>query len=1158
MAQLEKWVTFSGKNWGGAARITYTAQNGTVSLTKLEFKAYSSTSAGYGAYYDIDQTRTFTCGGSGQNAVVKHVRINNISYQDALLSKTLTWTGLTGNSVTLNFTVQARSSSPNTLTFSFDIPMSYTTYTVSYNANGGSSTPSAQTKTYGTNLTLASAISRNSTTANGYTVSFNANGGSVSPTSKTAVNTTSYSFSSWQATNGTTYSGGGTYSANEETTMTAQWSSSTSNGAIATPSASRSNTSVSRTVTFNGNGGTAGSSSLTSSATVTYSGNGWYTNTSGGTKRCANGGSYTPSGGETLYQQWGSSTGSYSSINFPNATKSNGSSSRTVTFNATTNGGTCSTASKTSTATITYSLTGWWTQASAGTKRGTYGGSYTPSASETLYAQWSSSTGTYSAVSLPNATKSNGTATRTVTFNANGGTCSTTSLNSTATITYSLTGWWTAASSGTKRGTSGGSYTPSASETLYAQFSSSTGSYSSVTLPIATRSGYTFKGWNTNSSATTGTIGNYTPTGTYTMYAIWEEDQPSSVQLSIGQVTRTKIRFSCSCERVVNPIFILHYTPQGGSEHTYTVAGSGTSRTDILTGLTPGIKYNLYMEAKNSAQTLSSTSSGVEKTTLVNTPKNLSVNATNVKYNSTDISCSATGDTNGNITNYTLYWRKKPAKPIYDMAIKKLSDNSCWARIFYHNNIEGTELFSTVEECKNTQTENKYSRLYLLDDNTYKRNDGKFEFMLCYPNFSEEYNRWKQSDSPCNIYTGTGQGTKVPGYEGIHIGWSGNGWGGLERTNLDPYTIESGSYIDGSIGFGNWWYAIGAIANYNQVGIPGPDSNTISSDVELWVRIDDTDSWGSQNLGTNTSAEIENLDNWTKYIFFISSKNKGGTNWSSALNIETYKGSSPNIMIKNGWNYEEYQKLDYIQSQAAQWVDTGINPNDYNGHLNIEADVQFTSTTGAWQNGWQTIIGAAYGDSEGTWTWNPQFHLAINTNNHFIVEYPCSESPTTTDYGVIESDIVASTTRHRVSLIIQRNVQSLKIDGFIKEQSLNAYGGPDCNLYIFGRNYKYPSTTYPIAGSAANLKLYHLTIIDTATQSILRDFFPCKRIRDNKVGLYDVITDTFFINANNQADLLAGNNEVWNKGHLLYKKDGAWKRVEKLYKKNDNHWKEGK
>lgn len=97
-----------------------------------------------------------------------------------------------------------------------------TRYSISYAANGGSSTPSTQYKVNANSITLASAISRGSSTANGYTVSFNANGGSVSPTSKTAVNTTTYSFSSWKATNGTTYSGGGTYSAEASTTMTAQ------------------------------------------------------------------------------------------------------------------------------------------------------------------------------------------------------------------------------------------------------------------------------------------------------------------------------------------------------------------------------------------------------------------------------------------------------------------------------------------------------------------------------------------------------------------------------------------------------------------------------------------------------------------------------------------------------------------------------------------------------------------------------------------------------------------------------------------------------------------------------------------------------------------------------------------------------------------------
>ena len=72
-----------------------------------------------------------------------------------------------------------------------------------------------------------------------------------------------------------------------------------------------------------------------------------------------------------------------------------------------------------------------------------------------------------------------------VTFDANGGTCGTSSLTQsspTASITlptptrsgFTCTGWYTTASGeGTKRGDAGGSYTPTASETLYARWASS-------------------------------------------------------------------------------------------------------------------------------------------------------------------------------------------------------------------------------------------------------------------------------------------------------------------------------------------------------------------------------------------------------------------------------------------------------------------------------------------------------------------------------------------------------------------------------------------------------------------------------------------------------------------------------------------------------------
>lgn len=326
------------------------------------------------------------------------------------------------------------------------------TFTISYNANGGTGAPGAQTKTYGTNLTLSSTKpTKANTTATGYKVTFDGNGGTASKADATATNTISYTFANWKDGAGTTYNAGGSYTKNQADTLTAQWNSSTAKG----------------------------------------------------------------------------------SVTAATATKSNSTSTRKVTFNA--NGGSCSTASSNSTATVTYSCNGWYTAKSGGTKRASSGASFTPSATETLYAQYGSSTGTFSAVTLPSATKNSTTSTRTVTFDANGGTCATTSLNSTATTTYSCSGWYTAASGGTKRGAVGGTYTPSAAETIYAQYTGTTGSYSSITLPTPTRAGYDFLGWASSASATSGVIGSYTPTAaSETLYAVWESALAGNVYLKIN------------------------------------------------------------------------------------------------------------------------------------------------------------------------------------------------------------------------------------------------------------------------------------------------------------------------------------------------------------------------------------------------------------------------------------------------------------------------------------------------------------------------------------------------------------------------------------------------------------------------------------------------
>lgn len=106
------------------------------------------------------------------------------------------------------------------------------------------------------------------------------------------------------------------------------------------------------------------------------------------------------------------------------------------------------------------------------------------------------------------------TNTYTVTFNANGGTCSTPSLSSTRTFSS-----WNTAANGT--GTSwspGATFRQTSALSLYAQW----GSASAITLPTPTRTGYDFLGWAESTSASSGSTGSYTPTGSITLYAIWK------------------------------------------------------------------------------------------------------------------------------------------------------------------------------------------------------------------------------------------------------------------------------------------------------------------------------------------------------------------------------------------------------------------------------------------------------------------------------------------------------------------------------------------------------------------------------------------------------------------------------------------------------------
>lgn len=462
-----------------------------------------------------------------------------------------------------------------------NIALGYTakTYTVSYNANGGKGAPASQTKTYDVTLKLSTTKPTRSSTSSNFTITGNGNGG----TSKyaTAKKTTSYSFSSWNTNSsgtGTNYSSGGNYTANAAVTLYAKWSSSNSysnNTIAALGTTTRANASAgSYKVTFNANGGSCSTTSLTAARTTKYTFKGWGSSSTS-TTVLSSSTAYTSV--KTVYAVWNSST-TTASITLPTATRGNSThTGYKVTFNG--NGGNPSVASLTSKLTRSYTFKGWSTSSSA-TSGST--GSYTPTGNQTLYAAWTYTT-TNGSITLPTATRSNSTITGyTVTLNPQGGTVSSTSLTSTRTNSYKFNGWSTnsSASSG-----STGSYTPTAATTMYATWKTTT-TNNAITLPTPTRTGYTFKGWATSAAATSGVTGSYTPSSNVTLYAIWDAN---TYKLSIKN----------NIENETPNI------PAPSSIGTVTGAGSYDFGSQVTVSYTPA-KYFKFDHWENNGSTSSS------------------------------------------------------------------------------------------------------------------------------------------------------------------------------------------------------------------------------------------------------------------------------------------------------------------------------------------------------------------------------------------------------------------------------------------------------------------------------------------------------------------------------------------------------------------------
>ena len=412
----------------------------------------------------------------------------------------------------------------------------------------------------GTQLTTTTKVTSNktwyarwTTTTKNYTVTWNGNGGTPSKSSSSfhyndALGTlptcsrTGYTFLGWY----TASSGGTKISSTTKITGTvtyyAQWSINSYtltynvNGGNAVSPASKS-------VQYGSTYGTLPTPTKSSNAEYTYAFAGWYTAASGGTQVTAN--TTMGAGNTTIYAHWTATRRSYT-IGYQTTYGSLNRTSQSVAYGSK---GSCTLTMPSNNAQYTYTFQGWYTAANGGgTKVGSSLTLETPSVTgaATYYAYVTKAVNRYTFTFNANGGSTPSSSSITKDYNEAIGTLPTCSRVADNTYTYAFAGWFdTAAASGGTQLTTTTKVT--SNKTWYARWTTTTKNYTVTwngnggtpskssssfhyndalgTLPTATRTGYTFKGWSTSANGSVDVNKSTKVTKDVTYYAIWQIDR---------------------------------------------------------------------------------------------------------------------------------------------------------------------------------------------------------------------------------------------------------------------------------------------------------------------------------------------------------------------------------------------------------------------------------------------------------------------------------------------------------------------------------------------------------------------------------------------------------------------------------------------------------
>ena len=174
-----------------------------------------------------------------------------------------------------------------------------------------------------------------------------------------------------------------------------------------------------------------------------------------------------------------------------------------------------------------------------------------------------------------------------------------------------------------------------------------------------------------------------------------------------------------------------------------------------------------------------------------------------------------------------------------------------------------------------------------------------------------------------------------------------------------------------------------------------------------------------------------------------------------------------------------YTKLEYIQTNGGQYIETGIQSTG----IGLKTDIQLELTQ---KKGEQAMIGrsssggyevyfSSDGNTIGTWR-------SSSENAKLSINY-------------------AVNTLYRVQSEMTTNSITQDVNGTQVSTSKPLNTGTNANIYLF----RHTSNYY------LHAKIYYAKIWKDGV--LVRDFIPVRRDSDGEVGLYDIVSGTFFTNS---------------------------------------------